>query len=267
MAVILLTNDDGLHARGLEALREALASLGELWVVAPDREQSAASHALTLSRPLRLRRHGERAFSVDGTPTDCVLLAVRGVPGLLDPKPDLVVAGINHGPNMGDDVTYSGTVAAAIEGRLLGKRAMAISLASWEPEHFEAAAAVATGLVGLLLEQAPEAPLLLNVNVPDRPLEEIRGVRVTRLGRRVYNDEIIRKVDPRGNPYYWIGGKVPHWVHDERSDFYAVDNGYVSVTPIHLDLTDDGAIARLQGWPWDRALQVARRHGAGTAEK
>ena len=188
---ILLSNDDGVMATGLNALRTALADLGEVTVVAPDREQSGASRSLTLERPLRIRRTGERVYSVDGTPTDCVLLAVRGVPGVVRVQPDLIVSGINHGPNLGDDVTYSGTVAAAAEGSLMGIPALAVSLVSWDPKSFETAARVTRDLVRRLLCAPLPARTLLNVNIPDRPFEELRGIRVTRLGRRVYPDVIV----------------------------------------------------------------------------
>lgn len=247
---ILVTNDDGIEAAGLDSLAKALEEMGTVWVVAPDREQSAASHALTLNRPLRLRRHGPRTFSVDGTPTDCVLLAMKGIPGELEPCPDLVVSGINHGPNMGDDVTYSGTVSAAIEGRLLGRPSIAVSLASWRPEHFETAARVARGIARTALSKGLPGRTLLNVNVPDRPFSEIRGVKITKLGNRVYRDAVIQKTDPRGKPYYWIGGEVPDWEEDEQSDFHAVAQGYVSVTPIHLDLTDFRAVVDMGAWEW-----------------
>ncbi|MBU1701864.1 MAG: 5'/3'-nucleotidase SurE [Candidatus Eisenbacteria bacterium] len=248
---ILLTNDDGIRAEGLKALRMGMESLGDLWVVAPDREQSATSHALTLSRPLRVHQHEDQVFSVDGTPTDCVLLAVKGIRNRLQPKPDLVVSGINHGPNMGDDVTYSGTVSAALEGRLLGCPSIAISVASWKPKHFDSAARVAQGLSRILLETGLPDRTFLNVNVPDIPYDEIKGVRVTKLGDRVYRDVIIDKVDPRGRPYYWIGGDDPDWKYDESSDFFAVQAGYVSVTPISLDRTDFRSVQEMGGWNFD----------------
>ncbi|MBD3335952.1 MAG: 5'/3'-nucleotidase SurE [Candidatus Eisenbacteria bacterium] len=262
---ILVTNDDGIRAAGLQALKEALHDLGDVWVVAPDREQSAASHALTLSSPLRLHRHSEREFSVDGTPTDCVLLAVKGIPGLLEPEPEIVVSGINHGPNLGDDVTYSGTVAAALEGRLLGRASLALSLVAWSPEHFDAAAQVARDIVGRIMETGLPDRTLLNVNIPDLPAREIKGLRVTHLGNRVYRDTIIQKTDPRGKPYYWIGGDAPDWEHDEKSDFYAVQEGYVSLTPITLARTDFKAMKEMESWDLGLTLgddDSAARHEA-----
>ena len=245
---ILLTNDDGIRAAGLAALREALQGLGEVWVVAPDREQSAASHALTLHDPLRVIQHGEREFSVSGTPTDCVLAAVRGVQGFLEPHPDLVVSGINHGPNMGDDVTYSGTVAAAFEGRLLGLPGVAFSNITWKPAHLADSAKVAAGLIEALIARKLPRETLLNVNIPDLPLAEIRGYRWTHLGVRVYRDEIVAKVDPRGRSYYWIGGDPPVWEPDDQSDFGAISAGYASITPLQTDWTDRAALQMLKDW-------------------
>lgn len=245
---ILLSNDDGVLARGLDALRDGLEDAGEVFVVAPEREQSGASRSLTLDRPLRVRRVEERVYSVDGTPTDCVLLAVRGIPDMVQVQPDLIVSGINHGANLGDDVTYSGTVAAAAEGSLMGIPSMAVSLASWEPTHFECAARVAR----VIVEQVRRRPLppgtLLNVNVPDLPFESLKGTRVTHLGRRVYPDKIVAQLDPRGKTCYWIGGDTPTWLPGEGSDFEAVEAGFVSVTPLHLDLTDHGLLDRVRGW-------------------
>jgi len=242
---ILVTNDDGIHAAGLRALAEALRPLGRVTVIAPDREQSAASHALTLHRPLRIKKVEEGILSVDGTPTDCVLL---GVHGFLRRMPGLVVSGINHGPNMGNDTSYSGTVAAAIEGTFLGIPSVAISLATWSEADFAPAAAVAHELVKLLLARGIHTGMCLNVNVPPIPRAEMKGVRVTRLGKRVYRDVIVEKTDPRGKLYYWIGGEDPTWEPDELSDFNAVNEGYVSVTPLSLELTDYKAVVEMEGW-------------------
>jgi len=235
MKRILVSNDDGVHAPGLRALAEALSALGEVSVMAPLTEQSATSHALTLHRPLRVKDLGNRTFAVEGTPTDCVLLAVRE---FLGARPDLVVSGVNQGPNMGEDVIYSGTVAAAMEGALLGIPSMAVSLASWHHREPGAAAAIAARLAGRLLESAPPARFLVNVNVPPVAREEIRGIRVTRLGTRVYNDAIVKKTDPRGRDYYWIGGAAPTWEAGNDTDFAAVEERFVSLTPLLLDITD-----------------------------
>lgn len=253
---ILLSNDDGVLASGLNSLREALEGTGDVFVVAPEREQSGASRSLTLDRPLRVRRMGERVYSVDGTPTDCVLLAVRGIPDTVRVQPDLIVSGINHGPNLGDDVTYSGTVAAAAEGSLMGITSLAISLSSWEPAHFGTAGRVARIIVDQLVERPVPAGTLLNVNVPDVPFEALRGTRVTCLGRRVYPDVIVAERDPRGKPCYWIGGDTPTWLPGEGTDFEAVEAGFVSITPLHLDLTDHGRLPQVRGWALGPAASV-----------
>ncbi|HTK69775.1 MAG TPA: 5'/3'-nucleotidase SurE [Candidatus Eisenbacteria bacterium] len=232
---ILVTNDDGIGADGIRALAKAMEMLGNVTIMAPDREQSATSHALTLHRPLRMRKISEREMSVDGTPTDAVLL---GVHGFLKERPALVVSGINHGPNMGNDVLYSGTVAAASEGTFLGIPSIAISLATWDTADFGPAARVARTLVAQLLRRGLPAKTCLNVNIPAIPYDQIKGVRVTRLGKRVYRDVIVEKTDPRGKLYYWIGGEEPTWENDDSSDFTAVENGYVSVTPLTFELTD-----------------------------
>jgi 5'-nucleotidase len=241
--VILVTNDDGIHARGLAVLAEALAEIGEVYVVAPDREQSAVGHALTLHRPLRVDRVAERRYAVNGTPSDCVNLAVLG---LLPEPPVLVASGINHGTNLGDDVTYSGTVSAAMEGTLLGVPSMAVSQADPEADGgFEAAGAVARAVAMRLLVEGLPAKTLLNVNVPRG---EIKGIRLTRLGHRVYREKVIREVDPRGRPYYWIGAGPPEWAEDASADIAAVHEGWASVTPLHLDLTHHGALGRMTEW-------------------
>jgi len=240
--VILVTNDDGIHAAGLEALAAALEDLGEVYVVAPDREQSAVGHALTLHRPLRVDQLAERRLTVNGTPSDCVNL---GILGLLPEVPVLVASGINHGANLGDDVTYSGTVSAAMEGALLGVASMAVSLVDPDGSGFEGAAAVARAVAARLLVEGLPAQTLLNVNVPSgRPA----GVRMTRLGHRVYSAKAVRETDPRGRPYYWIGAGPPTWEEDQESDIAAVHNGWASVTPLHLDLTHHGALRGLASW-------------------
>lgn len=240
--VILVTNDDGIHAAGLTALAGALEELGEVWVVAPDREQSAVGHALTLHRPLRVERVGERKFSVNGTPSDCVNL---GVLGLLPEPPVLVVSGINHGSNLGDDVTYSGTVSAAMEGTLLGVASMAISQADPGADGFAGAVPLARLVAARLLVEGLPAKTLLNVNVPRG---DVRGIRMTRLGHRMYREKVVREVDPRGRPYYWIGAGPPEWQEDDTSDIAAVHKGLASVTPLHLDLTHYGALGRMADW-------------------
>ncbi|MFN8176375.1 MAG: 5'/3'-nucleotidase SurE [bacterium] len=242
---ILLSNDDGIQARGLRTLRAALEGAGhEVVVVAPDREQSASSHSITLDRPLRLREIERGLWAVDGTPTDCVLV---GVNGILRARPDLVVSGINHGPNMGEDVTYSGTVAAAFEAHILGIPSIAASMKDRERGDFEGGARAVVQLVARMGDWC-EGRVLLNVNFPVGPSTEWKPPRITRLGTRRYTDEIIEKVDPRGRKYYWIGGSEPTWGGGDDTDFYTVHAGGVSVTPLNLDLTDAGARARLASW-------------------
>ena len=245
---ILITNDDGITSGALYLLRQELQDLGRVFIVAPDRDQSATSHSLTLYRPMRIERPEPDVFAVDGTPTDCVLIAAHG---LLERPPDLVVSGVNRGPNMGDDVFYSGTVAAAIEGAMQGVPALAFSLASAGAGRvdFQYACSFARRLVGTVLERGLPAKSVLNVNVPQRRDDEIKGVRVTRLGKRTYQDTLIERTDPRGRAYYWIGGDAPIWEPEEGTDFMAVDEGYVSVTPLHLDLTDNALRTTLESWP------------------
>jgi 5'/3'-nucleotidase len=242
---ILVTNDDGIHAPALDALERRLAELGQVTVVVPDRDQSATSHSLTLHRPLRIHRHGEHRFSVDGTPTDSVLVAYHG---LLGQHPDLVISGINHGPNMGEDVFYSGTVAAAIEGSMQGSPAIAVSLVTREPADFDAPARFVARLAAEVIRRGVHGKQVLNVNLPFLPWEEIRGVRITRLGTRAFSDTLIRKTDPRGRAYYWIGGQEPVWQAEEGTDFRAVSEGFISVTPLALDLTDHRAVEEMGRW-------------------
>jgi len=243
--IILVTNDDGIFAPALRRLHDELKTLGRVVIVAPDRDQSATSHSLTLHRPFRIHRHEADVYSVDGTPTDCVVAACHG---LLDETPGLVVSGINHGPNMGEDVFYSGTVAAAIEGALQGAPSIALSLVTREAADFVDPARFAGRLARSVLDRGLQPRRLLNVNVPHRPWAQVRGVRATRLGSRVYQDTLVRKVDPRGRDYYWIGGEDAVWEAREGSDFSAVDAGYVSITPMRLDLTDEAAVDSLAAW-------------------
>ncbi len=241
--LILVSNDDGIRAAGLQALETALKPLGDVWVVAPDREQSAASHSLSLYRPLRVEQIDDRHFAVDGTPTDAVNLAINGI---IKQRPDLVVSGINHGANLGDDITYSGTVSAAMEGTLLGAPSIAMSLATKEPgADFSAAAAFAARLARRVLAGGMPRDTLLNVNVPAIAAAELRGYLITRQGKRRYGDAIIEHLDPRGRKYYWIGGDDLGFVPAEGTDCTAVAGGYISVTPLHLDLTNYASIAQL----------------------
>ena len=242
---ILISNDDGIFSRGIAVLVEALSDFGEVWVVAPDREQSAKSHSLTLHRPLRIRELGQRQFAIDGTPTDSVFLAINF---LLSKDVDLVASGINHGSNLGEDVIYSGTVAAAREGALLGVPSMAVSMVGGEPFLFDSAVPVVRQLATQLLGRRAERPLL-NVNVPNRPRSELRGVQLTCLGRRSYGNVVEEKFDPRGRKYYWIGGGDPTFEDVPGSDCNAVVDGYISVTPLCLDLTDTRVLAQLDLGP------------------
>ncbi|MBW7902917.1 MAG: 5'/3'-nucleotidase SurE [Rhodocyclaceae bacterium] len=242
---ILLSNDDGYFAPGIEHLARALDGLGEITVVAPERDRSGASNSLTLDRPLALRRTPNGFYHVNGTPTDCVHLAVTG---MLDTLPDMVVSGINHGANMGDDTIYSGTVAAATEGHLLGVPALAVSLVGKSGRHFETAAEIARRLVARFLAQPIREPVLLNVNVPDVPLAAVRGIRVTRLGRRHKAEPVVKGLTPRGETVYWVGAAGEAADAGEGTDFHAVANDFVSVTPLQIDLTHAGQLATIEGW-------------------
>lgn len=246
---ILLSNDDGYRSPGLQVLEAELSRFGTVTVVAPDRDRSGASNSLTLDVPIRAERLDNGYIRVNGTPTDCVHLAITG---LLDEEPDLVVAGINHGPNLGDDVIYSGTVAAATEGRFLGLPAIAVSIDSHQPRHLETAAAFAGRLVAGLatgfggVDMHPS--IILNVNVPDLPLDEIRGLSATRLGHRHKAEPVTEVRDPRGRPMYWVGPAGPEQDAGEGTDFHALRNGFVSVTPIEVDLTRHVAVEPLGRW-------------------
>jgi 5'-nucleotidase len=246
---ILLSNDDGILARGLSVLQSAAASLGELFVVAPDREQSATSHSLTLHHPLRPVQLDERRWQVDGTPTDCVMLACEA---LMPKRPDFVLSGINHGPNMGEDVLYSGTVAAAMEGLALGIPSIALSFAGSVLRPNDALETQVPALTRLLehLMTLPSFPpeTLLNVNLPPVAASEIKGIKLTRLGRRVFSDSITRMKDPWGRDVLWVGGGTASWTGPDDSDFRAVHDGYISVTPLHLDLTHRDVLATAGDW-------------------
>jgi len=248
---ILLSNDDGFIAPGINALRDSLGQFANVLTIAPDRDRSGSSNSLTLEMPLRIKEQGERFYSVNGTPTDCVHLALTG---LYDEDPDIVISGINAGANMGDDVIYSGTVAAAMEGRNLGLPALAISMDSYQPQHFESGVQAVTAL----LQQLPSFSAdvlnkntlasILNVNVPDIPYEKINGFKVTRLGKRHKAKPVIRSTDPRGDEIFWVGPVGEEQDEGEGTDFYAVKNNYISVTPIHIDLTQHSALQATEMW-------------------
>jgi 5'-nucleotidase len=243
---ILCSNDDGVAAEGLAILVEVCGRIGDVTCVAPDREQSATSHSLTLARPLRPVRRGERTWQVDGTPTDSVLL---GLGALTTERPDFVVSGINHGPNMGEDVLYSGTVAAAMEGLAFGIPGIAVSFAGFEPPLIRTYQGVVERLLRQLMdvERFP-ADTLLNVNLPPRPAGEVRGVRVTTLGKRVYEESLTKMKDPWGREIWWIGGGQLSWSGREDSDFQAVEDGYISVTPLHVDITNYRLLETVRAW-------------------
>lgn len=248
---ILVTNDDGIYSEGLRKLAAALDAVGEVVIIAPDREQSAASHALTLNRPLRVLQIRDNEYIIDGTPTDCVNLGVLHV--LKDRRPDIVVSGINFGPNLGDDVTYSGTISAAFEGALLTIPSIAFSALIGEHFSFDHPAAFAAELTRLVLSRERKPGIILNVNFP---VGNFEGVKITKLGKRVYSEGVIERKDPRGKSYYWIGGEPPIWENAEGTDFDAIDKGYVSITPLHLDLTHHESIPKL------RELETTLGHAA-----
>ena len=244
---ILVTNDDGIQAPGILALAAALRELGQVTVVAPDRERSAVGHSLTLHSPLRVFELRDGFYAVDGTPTDCVNM---GIHSLLPIRPDLVVSGINHGPNLGDDITYSGTVAAAMEATLMGIPAIAVSLATFDHGgHFPAAAAVAVRVARQVMANGLPTDTFLNVNVPNYLEAEMNPPQVTRQGKRSFVGKIVDKIDPRGRKYFWIGSEEPDFNDEDGTDFHAINRKHVSITPLHLDLTNYESMKVLAGWP------------------
>ncbi len=258
----LISNDDGITARGIQVLSQRMSELGKVTIVAPDQDRSGASNSLTLDSPVRISEIDERMFRVTGTPTDCVHIALTG---LLDGDPDMVVSGINAGANLGDDVIYSGTVAAAMEGRFLGYPAIAVSLVfNDKPRNFETAAEVIALLVQRLRQDPLPADTILNINVPDLPWSEIEGFEVTRLGHRHRAEPTIREVDPRGRPMYWIGPAGAEQDAGPGTDFDAIRRGYVSVTPIHVDLTRYQALDQVAGWVAEISVEKASGREAVT---
>lgn len=243
---ILVSNDDGILAEGIGLLAEACLAVGQVTVVAPDREQSGTSHSLTMHRPLRAQRRHDGSFQVDGTPTDCVLLAFGG---LLPTPPTLVFSGVNHGPNMGEDVLYSGTVSAAMEAVTLGVPGVAISFAGSALETLATYRDLLKDLVRRLVEVPGFPPeTLLNINLPPIPADQVRGFRVTKLGSRFFSESLVRSKDPRGRDIYWIGGGSITWTGDADSDHAAVAEGFISITPLHMDLTNYGLLETVRGW-------------------
>jgi 5'-nucleotidase len=245
MSIVLITNDDGIHAPGIKTLHASISEIADAYVVAPDRERSASGHSLTIHKPVKAESISARAFSLNGTPTDCVLI---GANKLLPEKPSLIVSGINNGPNLGDDITYSGTVAAAIEGTIMNIPSFAVSLnvAADGTPHYDTAARFASRVAGFILDNSLPYDTLLNINVPDMDIDSIAGVKITRQGKRVYDGSIHETSSPWGELYYWIGGGTPYWEHGEDTDISAVLEGFISITPLHLDLTNHEAIGLLR---------------------
>lgn len=244
-ARILVTNDDGIASPGIQAVAAALGALGEVWVVAPDRERTAVGHAVTLHKPLRITKMAPRVFMVNGTPVDCVNLALVKV---LPSRPALIVSGINRGVNLGDDVMYSGTVSGALEGTILGIPSMAVSQEGEETFRFEVGARYAARVAAEVLTHGLPPETILNVNIPDVPLRSIKGVKITCLSRRRFNNPIVEKIDPRGRKYYWIAGTRQSWSRQKDADHKALEQRMVSVTPIHLDTTHHDALEHFKAW-------------------
>ncbi len=242
---ILVSNDDGYLATGINVLTDALEQVADVVVVAPDRNRSAASSSLTLHTPLRVTEFGKNRYKVDGTPSDCVHLALTG---FLDYEPDLVVSGINHGANLGDDVIYSGTVAAALEGRFLGLPTIAVSLVGQGLEHFDTAARVASELVQKIARAGFAPDMVLNVNVPNRPYNDLQGIQATRLGFRHKAEQILKDSDPYGRPIFWVGPAGDGQDAGEGTDFHAIEQGFASVTPLRVDLTRHEAVSGIADW-------------------
>jgi 5'-nucleotidase len=246
---ILLTNDDGIDSPGLKALGDALAPLHEVSVIGPDRNWSISGHNRTMDRPLRVSEKtlgdGYKAYQTDGAPADCVALAVLG---FLPQVPELVISGINHGNNLGDDITYSGTVAAAMEGVISGIPSIAVSMDTHPIWPVDVAAAFTVSLVDQITKRGLAKDILLNVNVPNLPQNEIKGVQITRLGKRIYDDALVERTDPRGRKYYWLGGSTIRSERAEGADVAAIEDGYISITPIHLDLTNHALLETLRTW-------------------
>lgn len=257
---ILVTNDDGIQSPGITALAHALEAIGEVWVVAPDRERTAVAHAVTLHKPLRVHQVAPRTYAVNGTPVDCVNLALLKV---MPKPPALVVSGINKGVNLGDDVMYSGTVSAAMEGTILGVPSVAVSQEGRDQFRFDVGATYAMRVARLVLSQGLPEETLLNVNIPNRPRHGIKGVRVTCLSRRRFHNPVIEKLDPHGRKYYWIAGERISWSRSKDADHEAVEEGYVSMTPIRLDITHHGVLDHFRPW----VPLVARGARAGTVSR
>ncbi len=247
---ILLTNDDGIYSEGIQILKKQLDDIAEVTVIAPDRERSTIGHAMTLRKPLRIRKvkiNGNfRGFSLDGTPADCVIVGLLEI--MKDKKPDLIVSGINHGPNLGDDIIYSGTVSAAIEGAMRNIPSLAVSIAGFKNFKFESAALFTKKIASNLMKNNLPSNLVLNINFPNIDYEEVKGIRITRHGKRVYQDEVKIIHDPQGTTHYWLGGELPDGNIEPDTDFEAIYNNMVSVTPLSLDLTNYQMIPKVKDW-------------------
>ena len=252
MHKILVTNDDGIDAPGLQAMAQALKSLGEIWVVAPEKPQNAVGRGMTLHKPLRLWQEKRRWYAVNGTPADCVTLTLAYL--LKDSQPTLVVSGINNGLNLGDDVTNSGTVAGALEGMLYGIPSMAVSLDTTGKTSYTLAGEVAADIAKQMLKHGLPSHVILNVNVPGCTKSQLAGVQVTTLSQRRYHNPVVEKIDPRGNRYFWIAGERVSWSRRSPSDHEAISQNLVSITPLHLDLTDYAALPQLKGWEQDLCM-------------
>ena len=237
--LILLTNDDGIHSEGLLALREYLAETAQVCTIAPEREKTCVGHAITLHKPLRIKEMGDDLYSTNGSPADCVYLGSKVV---LKQKPDMIISGINKGPNMGRDVNYSGTVAAAKEGAFLGIPSMAVSLCARSHFRFKDAVRITGEIIDIMKDKTFFEDTFLNVNIPNNPGDKSKGFVVTRLGKRIYNDDVLERTDPRGGKYYWIGGNAERYEDIRGTDFYAIEKGYVSITPLSLDMTSVDSI-------------------------
>ncbi len=243
---ILLTNDDGIKSEGLHALKKSLSKLGKVIIIAPDRERSASGHSLTLTHPIRVEEIDTDTFATDGTPADCINISVLGI---LSKRPNLIVSGINSSPNLGDDITYSGTVSAAMEGTLLKIPSFSISMGAYSDIKFDFAAEFACKIATLILKQKLPSHTFLNINIPNLPDEKIKGISITRLGKRAYHEELIKRVDPRGKVYYWIGSKgVIDEKGEEGTDVRAIKEDKISITPLHLDMTNYSVISEIKKW-------------------
>ena len=247
---ILLTNDDGIYSEGIQILKKQLDNIAEVMVIAPDRERSTIGHAITLRKPLRIRKvkiNGNFwGFSLDGTPADCVIIGLLEI--MKDEKPDLIVSGINRGPNMGDDIFYSGTVSAAVEGAMRNVPSLAVSIAGFEEFKFESAALFTSKIAANLIKNNLPSNLVLNINFPNINYEEIKGIEITRHGKRVYQDEVKTIHDPRGTTHYWLGGELPEGKIEPDTDFEAIYNNKVSITPLFLDLTNYQMMPKVKDW-------------------